>query len=267
MKRILFALLAAMILFSCSLSLAEEGPEILPYATITDLCPHEHTHTDYYFDAPTYRPLSGRVHTVSGRATVQEICDDCGTVLSSKVERDAETTFPHVFRRDRCVLCGYERKGIPAEELPVERIFLLPVNEETPNQFFCILTGQDLEDAAADILVLRPEDCEAAIALQTEPLWEEMNRTGSTLTAEIESPGAGEVNAFVRLYTAEGVETFPTAEQLSLRIYNDEEGETLPVTYTDPEGEMTEAEAPRVTPEESDPYWSVTWLGDGTYTY
>ena len=187
--------------------------------------------------------------------------------IESFVTGDAETAYPHTFRRGQCVLCGYEKKETLGKELPVERIFLLPVNEETPNQFFCSLTGQDLEDAAADILVLQPEDCEAAIALQTEPLWEEMNRTGSTLTAEIESPGAGEVNAFVRLYTAEGLETFPTAEQLSLRIYNDEEGETLPVTYTDPEGEETEAEAARVTPEEADPYWSVTWLGEGTYTY
>lgn len=266
MKRIFSALLAALILFSCSLSIAEEEKETLVLATATDLCPHEHTHTDYYFDAPIYRPLNGTVHTVSGRATVQEICDDCGAVLSSEVERDAKTTYPHAFRRNQCVLCGYERTETPEDELPAERILLLPADEETPNQFFCTLTGQDL-DFPADTLVLRPEGCDAAIALRTGRLLEEMERTGGTFTAEIESPGERNLTASVRLYTAEGEESVPDAAELSVRIYSATEEGTLLVTYTNPEGVTSRKEASRVTPEAAEAYWYVSWLGDGNYTY
>ena len=277
MKRILFALLTALFLCSCAVSFAEEPAEVpeeplsvpLPVlATATDFCVHEHTHKDYYFDAPVYHPLDAEVHTVTGRATVQVFCDDCGTVLSSVVERDAQTTFPHVFRRGQCLLCGYEsgQKKPSAREASTELILLLPADEETPNQFFCTLTGQDLE-SQADTLVLRPEGCETAIALQTRRLREEIDSTGGTITAEIESPGEGDVTASVRLYTAEGEESSPYAEELSLRIYNDYEGETLTVSYTGPEGETAEEEASRITPEAAEAYWSVSWLGDGNYTY
>ena len=277
MKRILFALLAALFLFSCSLSLAEgteedhEEPAVpLPVlATATDLCAHEHTHTDYYFDAPVYRPLNAEEHTVTGRATVQVICDDCGAVILTEVERDAQTAFPHVFRRDRCVLCGYEdggRRKAPDPEAPLEVILELPADEEMPNQFFCTLTGQDL-DSPADTLVLRPEGCDTAIALQANRLREKIDRTGGTLTAEIESPGEGDLTASVRLYTAEGEESIPDAEELSLRIYSAVEEKSLTVSYTGPEGEKGIEKASRVTPEASEAYWSVTWLGDGNYTY
>lgn len=276
MKRILFALLAALFLFSCAVSLAEETEEIpeepvvtIPVlATSTDLCAHEHIHTDYYFDAPVYRPLSAELHIVAGRATVQEICDDCGAVLSTYLERDAETTYPHVFRRDQCVLCGYEggQQAALAGDASSELILLLHADEDIPNQFFCTLTGQDL-DASADTLVLRPEGCETAIALQTERLRQEIDRTGGTLTAEIEAPGSGDLTASVRLYTAYGEESAPDAQELSLRIYSAFDGETLLVSYTDPEGGKSEEKASRVTPAESEAYWSVSWLGDGNYTY
>ena len=39
---------------------------------------------------------------MTGRATVQVICDDCGAVILTEVERDAQTAFPHVFRRETC---------------------------------------------------------------------------------------------------------------------------------------------------------------------
>lgn len=276
MKRILFALLAALFLFSCAVSFAEEVEEIseepvvpaFGMATPTDLCAHEHTHTDYYFDAPDYRPLNAELHTITGRATVQEICNDCGAVLSTYVERNAETTYYHVFRRNQCVLCGYEGSQDPASAAAgsTEIIVLLPADEDIPNQFFCTLTGQDLE-ASADTLVLWPEGCETAIALQTERLREEIDRTGGTLTAEIEAPESGDLTASVRLYTAEGEESAPDAQELSLRIYSAFDGETLLVSYTDPEGGKSEEKASWVTPAESEAYWSVSWLGDGNYTY
>lgn len=275
MKRILFALLVALFLFSCGVCFAEgteenanESEVVLPVlATSTDLCAHIHTHTDYYFDAPVYRPLNADYHLVSGRATIQEICDDCGAVLSTNIEKNAETEFPHVFRRNTCVLCGYEgRQQGPAGETSSELVLLLHADEEVPNQFFCTLTAQDL-DASANTLVLWPEDCETAIALQTERLREEMDRTGGTLTAEIESPGSGDMTASVRLYTAEGQESAPDAEELSLRIYSTFNGEPLTVSYTDAEGETSKEEASWVTPEDMDAYWSVSWMGDGNYTY
>lgn len=265
MKRILLILLALLLLLS---SACAEGAEE-DLATPTDLCAHEHTHTEYYFDSPVYRSLNADRHTVTGRATILEVCDDCGLILSSTLSTSAEQVYPHVFRRGKCVLCGREeapKKAAPKK--PTEEIRTLTADEETPNQYFCTLTGRDLEDAA-DTLVLRPEGCEAAIALQTEPLRQEIDRTGGTLTAEIENPNPGDVSASVRLYSAEGEESAPEPAEISLRIYAENPTPTLVVAYTDPEGETSEEEASWIIPEEeeADPYWEVTWQGDGLYSY
>ena len=277
MKRFLLALISLLLLFSLS-AVAEEETEEVPVeptapqyapATPTDLCAHEHTHTEYSFDSPVYRPLNAESHTVTGRAVILEVCDDCGLTLSSAVESNAEQVCPHVFRKGQCVLCGREGgKRQITEKAPTEEILTLTTDEENPTQYFCTLTGRDLEDAA-DTLVLRPEGGETAIALQTEPLRQEIDRTGGTLTAEIEDPGTGDVSASVRLYSAEGEESAPETREISLRVYAENGGDVLMVSYTDPEGETSSEEASWVTPEDKDaePYWSVTWLGDGLYSY
>ena len=92
---------------------------------------------------------------------------------------------------------------------------------------------------------------------------------GGTLTAEIEHPGTGDVTASVRLYSAEGEESAPETREISLRIYSGNDGDALTVSYTDPEGETSSEEASWVAPKDNDaePYWSVTWLGDGLYSY
>ena len=277
MKRFILALISLLLLFSLS-AVAEEETEEVPVeptapqyalATPTDLCAHEHTHNEYYFDAPVYRPLNADSHTVTGRATILEVCDDCGATLSSTVASNAEQVCPHVFHKGQCVLCG--REGGPKQAGKpdaTELILTLSADEEDPTQYFCTLTGRDLEDAA-DTLVLRPEGCETAIALQTEPLRQEIDRTGGTLTAEIEHPGTGDVSASVRLYTAEGEESTPEIREISLRIYSDNDGDALTVSFTDAEGETSSEEASWIAPKDNgvEPYWSVTWLGDGVYSY
>ena len=275
MKRFLTVLVLLFLVFS-SVAIAEEETEevpdtgmVEPLATSTDLCAHEHVHTEYYFDSPVYRPLNAESHTVVGRATILEVCDDCGTVLSSTLSADAEQIYPHVFRQGQCVLCGREGGPNPvSKQEPMEEIRTLMTDEENPTQYFCILTGLDLEEAA-DTLVLRPEGCEAAIVLQTEPLRQEIDRTGGTITAEIENPNPGDVSAYIRLYSTEGEESFPEINEISLRIYAENPGSTLVVAYTDPEGETSHEEASWVVPKDgkTEPYWSVTWQGDGLYSY
>ena len=271
MKRFLIVLVSVLLLLSSAF--AEEGTENpgmeVPLSTPTDLCTHEHTQTEYYFDSPVYRPLNADGHTVTGRATVLEVCEDCGAVLSSVVSVNAEQVYPHVARKGKCVLCGRELgpKAAPKKE-PTEEIRTLPTDEENPTQYFCTLTGRDLEDAA-DTLVLRPEGCEAAIAFQTEPLRQEIDCTGGTLIAEIENPNPGDVSASVRLYSAEGEESSPEIEKIALRIYAENPGSALIVAFTGPEGETNKEEASWIIPQdpEAEPYWSVTWQGDGLYSY
>lgn len=275
MKRILIALLAVLLLLGCAAfaeEAGEEQPEPTPLpavATPTDLCAHEHTKIVRYFDAPVYRPLDAENHTVSGRATVQTVCIDCGAILSSSVDNNAEETKPHVFRKGKCSLCG--REGGPQQKAvapATEFVVILEEDEDTPNQYFCTLTGSDLE-SAADTLVLRPEGCDTALALQTNPLREEIDRTGGTLTAEIEQPAPGDVSASIRLYNGEGEEAVPETREISLRIYSENAGSPLTVSYTDPEGETSREEASWVTPanRDAESYWNVTWLGDGMYSY
>ena len=265
MKRIISLLSAlALVLTGAAFPAFAEEYVLLDPATPTDLCAHEHIREVYYFDdLPFYVPVDDRYHTVSGRATVDTVCMDCNAVLSTRIEPNAQERHPHLFRNGRCVLCGMEGEA-PLEDPVEETRPMLPL-EEDPEQFVLTLTGYDLEEQA-DILVLRPEGREAAIALRTEDLRKEMEGTGGTLTAEIGMLDARSFRASVRLYDEKGAESVPDPEQFSLRVYAEEEGETpLAVTYTDIEGESEEEEAEWVDDPEG--YWVFPWLGDGVYSF
>ena len=243
---------------------AEETAEEAP------VCTHEHTKDVYYFDSPDYLPIDDACHSVSGRALVEVVCQDCGEVLSSGVYDSAVEICPHVFRKGKCALCGLEGQAPEppkaAEALPAPReesvLTLIPL-DGNPNQYACTLTGMDLEQAG-DTLVLRPEGRDTAIVLKTATLREELEVNGGTLTAEIVNPGERNVNASVRMYGADGSEATPGEEQVSLRIYGNGGGLTLTVTYTDPDGETGITEAGW---DAEGGYWDVPWKGDGMYKY
>ena len=227
-------------------------------------CAHENTVTVYYFDSPDYRALDNGTHSVAGRATAEELCTECGEVLSIRTEESAREIRPHVFHNGMCALCGWEdRSGADDGTAPGEVVVILSAAEDNPDQFFCTLTQADLSKAG-DTLVLRPAGSDAAIVLQAKSLREQISSGGGgTLTAEIEKPGSRYVSAFVRMYNADGSETRPGSRGVSLRIYGEYTGTPLTVSFTGTGGASGTEEA-RWTEEG---YWTVTWQGDGVYTF
>ena len=228
-------------------------------------CAHEHTETVYYFDAPEYRPLNDETHLVTGQAVEEVTCLDCGATLSLTTVNDADEIRPHVFRNGMCVLCG--REAVAEETAPAasESVIRLTAGEE-PNQYSCTLTGADLTDKG-DTLVLRPEGREAAIAVQTERLRAEIERAGGRFTATIWKPGDQDVSTTLCLYDADGEEVIPVAQGFTLRIYTDNPGTPLTVSYTNLHGATSFEEARWVKNNGDEGYWIVTWLGDGIYEY
>ena len=229
------------------------------------VCTHEHTETVYYFDTPEYRPLNDESHLVAGQAVAEVTCLDCGALLSQDWVDDAEEIRPHVFRNGLCVLCGREAAADEAAPEQTESVIHLTAGEE-PEQYSCTLTGDDLADAG-DTLVLRAEGREAAIAVQTQRLREEIDRAGGKFTARMWKPGERDVSTVLCLYDAYGEEVVPVAQGFTLRIYTENRGEPLTVSYTNLSGATSSEEARWVNNSGDEGYWSVTWLGDGVYEY
>ena len=240
---------------------AEPAPEPAPE---TEGCVHAHTKTEYYFDAPVYRPVDDANHAVDGMAVITVVCEDCGAVLSSETESGAEEISPHVMRDNRCALCGWEAPAAAETAVPAAReaVLSLPAINGT-GQYACTLTGRDLE--AAETLVLRPDGRDTALVVETENFREEISRSGGTLTAEIVKPGGQNISASLRLYDGNGAEVVPGGQGVSLRIYTENRDTPYTVSFTGPSGSMVE-EA-RWVNSNGGGYWTVTWRGNGMYEY
>ena len=260
-KRV-FCALVVMLLAALLLPAAAE--EDVPLSTPTDLCPHENTETVYYFDAPIYRPLDEATHLVTGRATVEEHCVDCGTVLSVTVEDDAEEVKDHIFRRGQCVLCGFEGGPAPVVQ---EVVRTVDPDEENENRFFCVFTVSDLENAG-DILVLRAGEYRPAVALQTQKLVSRMDR-GDTLSVEMLVKDGNTVTVSVHITAENGKVNAPDGEFLSLRFYGGKADDPITVRWTNMEDEKDTAEqqASWVDGGNGGYYMAFPYLGDGTYKY
>ena len=266
MKRIacVFAVLALLL---SALPCFAEGIPAEGYATPTDLCAHETQKTTYYFDAPEYRPLNAEYHRVIGTAIVEVTCLDCGAVLSVSTHRNVEKHYHHVFRNGKCALCGQAGEPAATPEPKEEEVRIILPLEDLPNQYACTLMERDL-DPEQTSLVLRPEEEEFAIVLRADLVREDLVAFDGTLTAELRIPEGEDntVNAAIRMYDAEGNETKPDFTYIALRIYGDRGGDSLSVSYTDPEG-VTVWEEAGWSPTEDEGYWTVPWKGNGTYKY
>lgn len=249
--------------------LPEENPDVpgtVP-ASPTDLCPHSNTKLIYFFDSPEYQPLDEKSHRVSGPALAEIKCSDCGAVISTYKEPDATEIRPHAGRKGRCPLCGWEANVQDASGAqPRETVRTMAPEEELENQFFCTLTAKDLEKADGT-LVLRPDGFEAALALQTRNLADTLEDSDGSLTAELGRVGSGALSASIRLYDAYGFDSSPENQDIFLRIYTGKTDEPLSVTYTNSEGDSRTEPAAWQKPENSEGFWSIPWLGDGTYGY
>ena len=272
MKRILAVLAAVLLAVPAGAALAEEAPEAEePVAEApSGACAHEHTETQYYFDFPIYTPVDGESHAVSGDAMVTVVCLDCGAVLSADAVDNAREVRPHVFRNGRCALCGMEEPWEAADPAPEpEPVYAEPAQAEDafvppaegPDPGFVSLNGRDLEQAG-DTLVLRTGDRTAELVVLTQPIREEVARTGGFMTAEIEKQDDRHFSTSVRLYDASGAESVPDGQVVSLRVYVGNNGAPVTVSFTGPDGTVSAGEAGWV---EGGNYWSVPWLGNGLY--
>ena len=240
-----------------------EEPEWVPEAGI---CAHANTKTEYYFDAPVYRPVNSASHAVDGKAVVTVICLDCGAVLSSEAEDNAQEISPHVFRGNRCVLCGWEAPVAKETAAPAVREAVISLSAmDDGGQYACTLTGQDLEEA--DTLVLRPDGRDTALVVETEMFREEISRTGGRVTAEIGNADGQNIYAAFRMYGADGEEIDPDMCGIYLRIYAEKRDTPYNVSFTGQKGDVVWEEARWVAEEEDKGYWTIPWRGNGMYEY
>ena len=294
MKRMMLLLMAGLLAVCAAAAMAEEadadwtGEPIADATSAQEACAHEHTEPVYYFDAPEYLPLDGESHMVTGAAIVEVYCQDCGALVDVRQESNAQETRSHVFRNGVCALCGYDaamfteeekaQEAAPADDAedtadvwayeetaewtpaPVpESVLSLPAGED-PDQYTCTLTGMDLEEAG-DTLVLLPDGRNTAVVVKTDDLRREIDGTG-TFIAQIGKPGDRFISTSIRVYDAYGAETSPDGQEISLRIYAENNGLPLTVAFTDAYGNTRLTEARWA----EEGYWVVNWCGDGLYS-
>ena len=294
MKRMMLLLMAGLLAVCAAAAMAEEadadwtGEPIADATSAQEACAHEHTEPVYYFDAPEYLPLDGESHMVTGAAIVEVYCQDCGALVDVRQESNAQETRSHVFRNGVCALCGYDaamfteeekaQEAAPADDAedtadvwayeeteewtpaPVpESVLSLPAGED-PDQYTCTLTGMDLEEAG-DTLVLLPDGRNTAVVVKTDDLRREIDGTG-TFIAQIGKPGDRFISTSIRVYDAYGAETSPDGQDISLRIYAENNGLPLTVAFTDAYGNTRLTEARWA----EEGYWVVNWCGDGLYS-
>lgn len=294
MKRMMLLLMAGLLAVYAAAAMAEEadadwtGEPIADATSAEEACAHEHTEPVYYFDAPEYLPLDGESHMVTGAAIVEVYCQDCGALVDVRQESNAQETRSHVFRNGVCALCGYDaamfteeekaQEAAPADDaedaadvwayeetaewtpVPVpESVLSLPAGED-PDQYTCTLTGMDLEEAG-ETLVLLPDGRNTAVVVKTDDLRREIDGTG-TFIAQIGKPGDRFISTSIRVYDAYGAETAPDGQDISLRIYAENNGLPLTVAFTDAYGNTRLTEARWA----EEGYWVVNWCGDGLYS-
>ena len=252
---------------------AEEGPAL---ATPTDLtCLHGQTKTIiYFYDSPAYISLNDDSHRVSGPATVETVCADCGEVLSSEVVARAEETRPHVFKKGTCVLCGY-REIQPAEEAPAGTQEEKPVGsreewtvtagEESGNGVLSVtLTSSDLyelEKQNVSIALVRGKTGEAVVALNVTEVLRQTEAAGASLQVQLAEREDGSFFAALFLVSESGERTRLSGAGITLRFYRNSKADVR--VSLSPAGQDTLVETESVWNEKG--YWSVPYTEEGTY--
>lgn len=238
-------------------------------ASPTDLdCGHVHTKTTiYFFDSPSYKPMNALFHRVSGPATVETVCRDCGALLKSEVADSAKEIRRHSFKKGACVLCGYRQDAEAEDQFPDEPgEMTLVVREKSAGEGLLTLTltsGDlyELDNSGVVTLLVRGETGDAAIAL---PVTEAMIRTEEAkadLALHFAEREDGSFFIGIFLVPKDGEATKPDAEGVTLRFYR----QTGPGTRASlaPAGTDTLVEAEAAPNEKG--YWSVAYVGEGTY--
>ena len=217
--------------------------DVVSASTATDLCPHTSTRPVYYFDHPEYVALNDFSHAVRGSAVVNTVCRDCGEVIRSEKQQNAELIRSHSFKKGKCLLCGRTEPDPKAPE--PEALTVTTVPEETLND------GQEeteIRQEGGDISLVIPKAVKDGI-----------RQRGGALTTEILEEEDG-IYAALKV----GEESLP-ADGISLRIYG---RKLTSVLFVSTEEHRTEEEKAVWTGnDEPDGYCTVQWLGNGYYRF
>ena len=280
MKRALVLLLALCLFAAIPYSGAESDPaaeELPTVATPTDLeCAHEQTHSVYYFDEPWYTPYNAFYHRVSGSATVQTVCDECGEVLSTRYRESVSVNRRHSFKKGVCILCGQVETGAANvnRDAPGERTVFFPPEEVGEAGEPLLLTRKDLQtlkNEEIEWLILRSADGETAIAMGVQEALERVEKRNpdAFLYAQL-LPSEDEgmrTELAIGLREPDGKESLTAwdgsgdPEEVMLRFYR-ENADHLTLM---PEGEsaLDAIWVDRDAPLEG--FWTVPWSGNGAF--
>ena len=242
-------------------------------STPTDLsCLHEHLRTTtYFFDGPAYTSVSSASHRVSGPATIEVVCLDCGEVISSETVGMAEEIRPHSMKKGVCVLCGFRSKARAAElqrqpeDLPGERTIYAQADEQSDGLLTLTLSGADLtalERANVTTALIRGETGIAAIALKVPEIRAQTEKTGANLYIELEERDDGSFFVGLFLVGEPGEKSEPEDQGISLRFYQETRADVRISLVPADDEELVETEG--VVWDEHG-YWSVPYLEEGTY--
>lgn len=261
--------IAVLLLLALLPFLAAAEAEQVP-ATPTDLsCLHEHVKTTiYFFDSPAYTSVSAASHRVSGQATIETVCLDCGEVLSSEWTSSAEEIRPHRMKKGVCALCGFRQKNkaavIEVADLPGEQTIYAQEDGTTKDLRTLTLSAADLaalEKANVRTVLIRGETGLAAIAVGVAQARTQVEISQASLYLELAEREDGSFFAGVSLVTGPGERTEPQDEGISLRFYQQTRADvrvSLAPTDRDllveTQGEWDEHG-----------FWSVPYLEKGTY--
>lgn len=261
--------IAVLLLLLFSLFSGAAGAEEQVLATPTDLsCLHEQTKTTiYFFDSPIYIPMNAEYHRVSGPATVETVCLDCGEVLSSETVGAAEEVQPHYFRKGACALCGYKDKNAeaPAQPTKAPQEWVITAEEDgsTDGLFSVTLTTADLYDlekANVPVALVRGKSGEAMVALDVTETLRQTEATGAALQVRLAEREDGSFYAGVFLVSDTGT-VQPESEGITLRFYRQTKADVR--ISLAPSGEDRLVETECVWNEKG--YWSVPYTDEGTY--
>lgn len=270
-KNLVFAIL--LLLLFCLFAGTAGAEEDLDPATPTDLdCTHEQKKTIiYFFDGPAYTPLGPDRHRVSGPATVEVVCVDCGEVLSSEDVSYAEEIRPHRMKKGVCALCGYKDKsdqsGIVKETpsaTPGERVIIATEDEETEGLMKLTLTNEDLNAFSGEgvnVVLVRGKADNAVVALDVKEVLKETEPLDADLYLELAEREDGSLFAAVFLVDESGKRSQPQGDGVSLRFYCQRK-EDVRIMLA-PAGEDSLVE--NVSEWNEEGYWSVPYLQEGTY--
>lgn len=266
-KTIAFTVLLLLLSGLLSGTAGAEDPSV---ATPTDLdCLHEHTRTTiYFFDSPAYTPIDSETHKVVGPAIVETVCEDCGEVLSSESADSAEEICSHIIRNDRCLLCGYRGKAKETNQesadAPGERTVTAEGDGGADGLMGLTLTNRDLyelEKENVTILLVRGNTGEAAVALNVAAVLGETERTGADLQLKLAEREDGGFYVSLYLVSGSGGRIGPLEAGVTVRFYRSGKSNVRASVAPADRDALVEAES--VWNERG--YWSVPYLGEGTY--